>query len=115
MRTLAETDLISAADVKLLQEVKKVIHRFLPTASVLLYGSVARGTQSGESDYDLLVLADAPITAEEEDAVQAALFDLEVARDAVISARLCDKDRWNSPIVRVSPFRREVEREAVAL
>ena len=43
-----------------------VIAAFLPGASVVLYGSVARGEQGPESDYDVLILVDAPLTRQEE-------------------------------------------------
>lgn len=115
MKSLEQTANVSVKDKKLLRELRGLIGTFLPTAQVLLYGSVARGTKEPESDYDILILTDKPVLREEEDAVRDAVYELELAREILISMVFCTKDRWNQPVVRVSPFCQEVERDAIAL
>ena len=56
MKTIEQTHVVSEEDKALLREMKKVIREVVSAAEVLLYGSVARGTQGPESDYDILVL-----------------------------------------------------------
>lgn len=115
VRTLEETQVLSGQDRQLLLAVKEVVRRFLPTAEVLLYGSVARGTHGPESDYDVLVIAERPLSRTQEDAVMDAVFDLELERQVVISTLLYSKDEWDAPLRRVSPFHEEVERNAIII
>jgi predicted nucleotidyltransferase len=115
MRALRRASVISGEDRALLTEVKKTIQGFLPTAQVLLYGSVARGSKESGSDYDILILTDEPLSKEEERAVESAIFDLELQREVVLATIYYSRDEWNSPIVRVSPFHNQVERDAIVL
>ncbi len=115
MQTLSQARHISKEDRKLLEELKQVIHQFLPTAEIFLYGSVARGAPTSESDYDVLVLMDQSLDREHEDAVRDAVYDLELVRGILISLVFCTRDHWDRPLVRVSPFRQEVERDAIRL
>lgn len=115
MKTLDQTGQIQGPDKALLAELKNTIQQSLPAAEVLLYGSVARGTQHAQSDYDILVLLEQSIGWEQQNAIRDAIYDLELARQAFVSLVFCTRDQWNKPAVRVSPFRKEVERDAVAL
>jgi predicted nucleotidyltransferase len=50
VRRLEQVDIISDTDRQLLRQVRVIIQQFVPTATPVLYGSVARGTQDAESD-----------------------------------------------------------------
>ena len=113
MRTLEQTDTISREDKALLREVREVVRRFIPAATVLLYGSVARGTQNPESDYDILVLTDQPMSSRREDKARDVVYDIQLERDVLISTQFYARQEWNMPLRRVSPFYKEVERDAV--
>ncbi len=113
MKTMDQVPVISAQDKTFLREIKQVIHGFLPTAEVLLYGSTARGTRGPESDYDVLVLTDRPLSTKEEDPVRDAVYDLQVARSELISTFFYSKDFWDKhPAM---PFHQEVDRDAIRL
>jgi predicted nucleotidyltransferase len=99
----------------LLAECKRIIEGFLPDATVLLYGSQARGTATPESDYDLLVLTAMPLTSEEEDRIGDAVYDLEREQGAVISLLFFAREQWDAPLYRLMPLHREVEREGIVL
>jgi len=115
MRTLESLSTLDDSDRTVLRELKECIGRFLPSATVLLYGSAARGTREAESDLDVLVLTEAPLTAEVARAVTDAVYDLELSRGAVISTLFYSVDEWNAPLVRGTPFRTRLEAEAVLL
>lgn len=115
MKTLEQVTMVSDRDRQLLREVKLIVHESLPTADVLLYGSVARGTQSTESDYDILVLTDSPLSHRDENEIRSAVFDWEIERNVVVSMLFRSKEEWNSPLARVSAFHHEVEKDALAL
>ena len=115
MKTLEQVDLLCTRDRELLKEIKTLIQQFLPTATVLLYGSVARGTSDPESDYDLLVLTDDPLDREEEELIGDAIYKLELQKGIVISDIFHTKAQWDSPLYRAMPFHREVERDSIVL
>jgi len=115
MKTLESCTAISGDDIKLLLLVKKVVRRSFPDATILLYGSVARGTQELDSDYDVLILTNRSLSTEEETCIRDSIYDLELEHGVVISAIFYSSQEWNMPIRRVMPFHDNVEKDAVVL
>lgn len=115
MRTIDTIQLLRPRDKDLLSNLKCVIQGFSPSADLLLYGSVARGTQYPESDYDILVLMDTPLTLSEDDAIQDAVYNLELSYGVVISIIFFTKDEWSVPLSCAMPFHKQVEADAVLL
>ncbi|HIJ64849.1 MAG TPA: nucleotidyltransferase domain-containing protein [Candidatus Hydrogenedentes bacterium] len=113
MKTLEQADALSEQDKKLLIEIKRVIQALLPAAEAMLYGSAARGVRGPESDYDILVLTDKPLTRDEERTVDNAIYDLELAHEVVLSTLYCSKRRWDKhPAM---PFHIEVRKDGIVL
>ena len=100
---------------QLLLKLKELLRRHAPNATLLLYGSAARGERGPESDYDVLVLLETPLTAEEMAAIQQAVYDIELRHEIVISLAFYTLDEWNRPLARLSPYHQAVEREAIRL
>ena len=115
MKTLNEATVVCERDRQILRGVKGVIQTSLPTADVLLYGSVARGMQGVDSDYDILVLTDSRLSYGGQNEIRGVVFDWAIERDAVISMLFRSKEEWNSALSQISPFHREVEKDALAL
>lgn len=115
MKRIEEADTLTHADRELLSELKRVVSEFLPTATLLLYGSAARGAREPDSDYDVLVLLDGPISRQEEDRIRDAIYYLELAREVVVSFIFETREQWNQPVAAVSPYHRNVEREGILL
>jgi predicted nucleotidyltransferase len=115
MRTIEDQTVLSQRDKDLLTELKAVIRQFEPTATVLLYGSVARGTNDPESDYDIMVLTEHQPSAEEKEEIRGAVFDFELPRHIVFSVLFHSRDDWEHGIVSGSPFRVNVEEDAIAI
>lgn len=115
MTTLEQARIVSGEYRELLGQMRDLIQGFTPSATVLLYGSVARGTSNSESDYDLLVLTAAPLALERQDSIRDALYDFQMARDVLVCVIFRTKAQWDSPVMRVSPFHKEVERDAIVL
>ena len=115
MRRLNRVKVVSESDKQLLRDLKGIIARFVPDATVILYGSAARGQREPESDYDVLILLDAPISRQARDDMRSAIYDLELERGAVVAVTISTRDEWNSPLMSVSPYHRNVEREGVVL
>lgn len=82
--------------------------------SVILYGSVARGTQTDESDVDVAVIMRPGATAEMHDRMLDMVVDLELACDKVLSVIRIDRDRfreWEATL----PFYQSIRKEGVVL
>ena len=113
MKTIEQASVISEEDKALVGEIKKVVQGFLPAAEVLLYGSVARGAQGPESDYDILVLTDEPLSKKEKRDIERKMLDLELARDVILSTIYHAKAEW--ALHPTLPFHVEVEKHGIVL
>lgn len=81
--------------------------------SIILYGSVARGTQTAESDVDIAVIVK-PYTKDMHDQMTDFVVDLELEYDKVLSILLIDYAKfmeWGN----VMPFYKNVKKEGVVL
>ncbi|MES2329842.1 MAG: nucleotidyltransferase domain-containing protein [Bacteroidota bacterium] len=79
-----------------LDQIKNTIRQFLPEASILLFGSRARGATEIHSDYDLLIITDIamdqPTKMEYEKSIRKVLTALfELPFDIIVQTR----DEWN--------------------
>ncbi len=109
MRRLEDLQTLTEDEKQLLREVKEAVLRYEPDAEVIIYGSAARGDREPESDYDVLVLVNRPLSVNEENEIDAAVYDVELARGVVISLILCPREDWESSLLSTSPYRRNVE------
>jgi len=103
------------ADAALLQRCKQAIRAVVPDADVILYGSRARGDAKEDSDYDLLILVDRPVTTPLREQLVASIFPLELESEAVLTLIPYNRDLWNSKLHRAMPFHENVDREGVSL
>lgn len=82
--------------------------------SVILYGSVARGTATNESDVDIAIILDGKMDEAMEDALSNVIVDMNLKYDKVFSVVDIDKAeiaRWG----KVLPYLRNVQNEGVVL
>jgi predicted nucleotidyltransferase len=113
MKTIEQTEIVSEQDKALLGEVKRIIQALCPAAEVLLYGSVAKGTQGPESDYDILVLTDEALSKVERNAINRQVLALELDRNVILSTIYHSKEEWDRRAG--LPFHGEVEKYGVLL
>jgi uncharacterized protein len=78
MKTIAEWLACKAEEQALLCHCKTVVHRLMPGATLVLYGSRARGEATSDSDFDLLILVDDEILSELGEQLDNALYDIEL-------------------------------------
>jgi len=67
-------------------KIKQLVKLAEPTATVILYGSYARGQNNKHSDIDVLILVDKEkITFSDEQRIKYPLYDLEFETGTIIS------------------------------
>lgn len=116
MRTLDQADVLSVRDRQLLASIKALIYQYEPEATVLLYGSVARGTHTPESDYDILILTDTELSRERQREICNTVTDWEIDVSGIAVSLLFDvKGEWSRPREWIPPFHREVQRDSIVL
>jgi predicted nucleotidyltransferase len=113
MRTLAEIPL-REEDRQAIREAARLLRERFPVAQVVLFGSKARGAGGEESDIDLLVLTTRKLHWREEDAITAALFDLELHHDVLFNTLIVWAEEWRTGVYRVLPIHDEITRDGVA-
>ena len=115
MKDLQQANTLTDIDKSLLEELKRTILQHVPDAALFLYGSTARGTRLPDSDYDVLILLNAPISTQEEEVIQDAVYELELSRSVIISLTFLTHEQWNMPLMTANPFRWNVEKDAIQL
>ena len=85
-----------------------------PDAEVILYGSRARGDENPGSDWDILILTDAPVDMDIENAFRDKLYDLELETGEPLSIFIYSKLNWNSK-QRITPYYQNITQEGIVL
>ena len=113
MRRLGSAKRVSERDKQLMAELKDVVARHVPGASLILYGSAARGKRAPDSDYDVVILTGRRLSSAEERLLDRAIYDLQVERGVVLSAAVYSEEEWRRPLLRASPYWKNVAREGI--
>lgn len=103
-------------DEKILKELVDGILRIVKRRvySIILYGSMARGTNTEESDVDIAILMEGNLNGETEDQLSEFIVDMNLEYDKVFSVIDIDYAvfrKWE----RVTPFYQNMNREGVVL
>jgi uncharacterized protein len=100
---------------QILSRIKQIIEATDPDATVILFGSHARGDSKEGSDIDLLVLINAEtISYEDERRIKYPLYDLEFETGCIISPLVISRGDWEQRHS-ITPFYENVKQEGVLL
>ncbi|MCX6335644.1 MAG: nucleotidyltransferase domain-containing protein [Bacteroidia bacterium] len=101
-------------DNNIIKLIKTSIMAIDPKAQVIIFGSRARGDAKKESDWDILILTDYPVSTEIERSFRNNLFDIEIETGEVFSTFVYQKQVWNTKH-KVTPLYRNIKREGVRI
>ena len=100
---------------QILQRIKDSVKSTAPDATLILYGSYARGDYREDSDIDLLVLVTADkISPDDEIKIKYPLYHIETDTGIIISPLVLPKKTWETRH-RISPFYQNVTTEGIKL
>ena len=100
-------------DLDLLRRCKQAVERVATDATVVLYGSRARGNANKDSDYDILVIVDRPVDMNLKKQILSNVYPLELETGAVLTLIVYSRQKWNSPLYRAMPFHKNVQNWAL--
>lgn len=99
----------------ILLAIKSSVKSVDPDATVILYGSYARGEEEKDSDIDLLILVNKDdLTREDKKRIKYPLYDIEFETGKIISPLVISKNDWEIRH-RITPFFENVTREGIPL
>jgi predicted nucleotidyltransferase len=97
------------------QKIRDTISGEAPGAKIILFGSRARGTETKESDWDIIVLLNQPtVTFKDEQKIRHKLYDVELEIEEPISTFVYSMNDWNTKMS-VTPLYHNVRREGIYL
>jgi predicted nucleotidyltransferase len=102
-------------DKVIAEKIKETVRNIDPDADVSIFGSRARGSATDESDWDVIVLTSNNVTHDYKKTIRHALYEIEWDNDCVISTVIHSHEEWQSPRMMMTPFYKNVIREAVLL
>jgi len=101
-------------DNNIIKLIKSSIRSVDPKAQVIIFGSRARGDARKDSDWDILILTDYPVSTEIERSFRNNLFEIEIETGEVFSTFVYQKQIWNTKH-KVTPLYRNIKREGVII
>jgi len=100
---------------QILNNIKNTIKSIDPKATIILYGSFARGDSNSNSDIDLLILVDNKnISPKEKKKIKYPLYEIEFETGQIISPLVLSRFDWESKH-RITPFYENVSKEGIKL
>jgi len=85
---------VTTRDSIILQRLKARVAERLPLSRLVLFGSRARGDNEPDSDIDVLVVLDGPVSRESEEYVRSCAWELSYENGVVIFPLVVARTEW---------------------
>ena len=106
---------ISPAQRQALLEAKRRLQSAFPVESLVMYGSVARGNATEESDIDVLVITHKKMSHKQRHDMCDIIFEVNLAYGTTLSILVVDRETWRTGLWSVLPIRQEIDHEGIFL
>ena len=113
--TLIEDLSLKVNEKNALQAFKEMLLKRFSDAEIILYGSKVRGDYDKESDIDLLVLLESPVTTAIEEEVFHISYEIELKYDVVFGILVHARDFWNSDLANAMPIHWNIDKEGITV
>lgn len=104
---------LTASQRLALDTIRRRLHVEFRVETVILYGSVARGTADEESDVDLLVILPQPFTLAKRHEITDMVCEVNLAFETNFSTLVVDRWSWEYGPISVLPIKKEIIREGI--
>lgn len=99
----------------IIQKIKNTVSVTNPTATIILFGSIARGESKENSDFDVLILIDKKkVTRADEKKVKYPLYEIEFETGRIISPIVFSRTDWEVRH-KTTPFYENVTKDGIVL
>ena len=96
-------------------EVSRALKAHLPVEAVILFGSKARGDDTGDSDMDVLILLQGERPADASRRVWDVLWDVQLKYAVGLSPLVVSAEQWHHGLYQATLLKAEIERDGVVL
>ena len=106
---------VTPKEAKALRDLKGRILDEFHIEKLILYGSTVRGEADEESDIDLLIVSDLPLTRYKRHQITDVVFEVNLQYDTNFSTLVVDRSAWERGALSVLPLRNEILKDGILL
>lgn len=81
----------------------------------VIFGSYARGEQTTESDIDVLVSLQGPISTQDELNIYNSAFEIDLEYDVILDVKILNEDDFSSSMTQYMPFIENAMQEGISV
>lgn len=115
MKKNTNAKFLSKKEQEALKEIKRRISSSFPVKYFILFGSRARGVNVPDSDIDLLIVIDLPLSRSDKYLISDEIFEVNLAYDTNFSMIVEEYNKWESELWSHLPLHRNIEKEGISV